>query len=399
MAKPMLIFSPKMQFFDNSGLPVGGGKLFIYQAGTTTKINTYTDATLGTTNPNPVILDSAGRPSNNGAPIDLYVTQAFNMTLSPSTDTDPPTNAFWTESNVTTLGQLVSVQTKSANYVVQTSDRDSLILFDCSAGNKTCTLLPVATAGNGFDVKIKKLDTTTNTLTIQANASENIDGSNTLVTAVPYAVRELLTDGTQWFTLTSPQTVTNGMTVFTTSGTFTVPANVSTVNVECWGGGASGGGYTTTTTGGGGGGGSYAQSSVSVTPGGTVTITVGAGGAAIALNTASVGNPGGTTSFGASVLALGGSGGATGATGTGGTGGLASGSTGTLKLDGGYGGLSSSTFVGLGGAAPMIGITPSLQVVGGISSVSINNTGAGGNGGNSATASGAGSNGLVRIRY
>ena len=52
---------PKLQFFGTDGLPLVGGKLFTYAAGTTTPIATYTDNTQTNQNTNPVILDSNGQ--------------------------------------------------------------------------------------------------------------------------------------------------------------------------------------------------------------------------------------------------------------------------------------------------------------------------------------------------
>lgn len=52
---------PKIQFFDNNGDPLAGGKVYTYEPGTTTNKATYTDSTAGTSNANPVVLDSAGR--------------------------------------------------------------------------------------------------------------------------------------------------------------------------------------------------------------------------------------------------------------------------------------------------------------------------------------------------
>jgi len=49
------------QFFDNDGVPLTGGKLFSYAAGTTTPQTTYTSITGLTAHSNPIILDSAGR--------------------------------------------------------------------------------------------------------------------------------------------------------------------------------------------------------------------------------------------------------------------------------------------------------------------------------------------------
>jgi hypothetical protein len=49
------------QFFDANGVPLSGGKIFSYVAGTTTPAVTYTDA-LGTApHTNPIVLNSAGR--------------------------------------------------------------------------------------------------------------------------------------------------------------------------------------------------------------------------------------------------------------------------------------------------------------------------------------------------
>ena len=51
------------QFFDNNGLPLAGGLLYTYAAGTTTPLATYSDNTGATPNANPIVLDSAGRVS------------------------------------------------------------------------------------------------------------------------------------------------------------------------------------------------------------------------------------------------------------------------------------------------------------------------------------------------
>jgi hypothetical protein len=50
------------QFFDNNGSPLSGGKLYTYLAGTTTPAVTYTTVSGAINNPNPIVLDAAGRP-------------------------------------------------------------------------------------------------------------------------------------------------------------------------------------------------------------------------------------------------------------------------------------------------------------------------------------------------
>ena len=49
------------QFSDNNGVPLSGGLLYTYAAGTTTPQTTYTSVSGVTANTNPVVLDSAGR--------------------------------------------------------------------------------------------------------------------------------------------------------------------------------------------------------------------------------------------------------------------------------------------------------------------------------------------------
>jgi hypothetical protein len=167
--------------------------------------------------------------------------------------------------------------------------------------------------------------------------------------------------------------------VYLPSGTttWTVPSNVTSVQVECIGAGGSGAiGYSHGA--GGGGGGAYAVNpAVSVTPGSSVTVAVGSGGAGVSTYTA--GNSGGDTCFGGSSLGsctVGGQGGQGGQGASpydGGAGGSAASSTGTTKYSGGSGGGGANNGGGGGGAAGP--------------------NGAGGSGGNAANFAGGGGGG------
>jgi hypothetical protein len=99
---------------------------------------------------------------------------------------------------------------------------------------------------------------------------------------------------------------------FTANGTFTVPAGVTSIKVECWGGGGAGGGViganNSTRAGGGGAGGTYTLATIIVTTN-QLTINVGAGG--VGVSQANGGN-GGTSSVVSGVTtisAVGGAGG------------------------------------------------------------------------------------------
>lgn len=52
--------NPKQQFFDANGEPLVGGKIYTYEAGTSTPVATYVDSAGVTQNTNPIILDSRG---------------------------------------------------------------------------------------------------------------------------------------------------------------------------------------------------------------------------------------------------------------------------------------------------------------------------------------------------
>lgn len=143
-------------------------------------------------------------------------------------------------------------------------------------------------------------------------------------------------------------------TTYHVSGTFIVPAGVTSAVVECWGGGGGGGGTAAPVSyGGGGGGGSYARDTLSVTPGTSYSVTVGTGGSGG--NGTSAGFPGNNTIFGNNiVVATGGSGGKAGINGgiygLGGAG-ATTGMVGAVTYTGGNGGKAPTTPASGGGGS------------------------------------------------
>ena len=99
----------------------------------------------------------------------------------------------------------------------------------------------------------------------------------------------------------------SGVQGFTVSGSFTVPASVTAVEVEVWGGGSGSYASVANLPSGGGAGGGYARKRIAgVIPGQTVPVTVGAGGAG-GTTAGAAPSGGGTSSFGTYVSATGGS--------------------------------------------------------------------------------------------
>lgn len=95
---------PKFQALTNAGEPLVGGRLYSYQAGTTTPLATYTDSTEVTPNTNPVILDARGE-----AAVWLAASPAYKLVLKDSLDTE-----IWSVDNIESSGYLPSVLASTA---------------------------------------------------------------------------------------------------------------------------------------------------------------------------------------------------------------------------------------------------------------------------------------------
>lgn len=72
---------PFLQFFDDNGDPLDGGKLYTYESGTETPQATYPAPSGGSAHANPIILDSAGR-----ATVYLIEGASYTFTLNDSAD-------------------------------------------------------------------------------------------------------------------------------------------------------------------------------------------------------------------------------------------------------------------------------------------------------------------------
>jgi len=119
--------------------------------------------------------------------------------------------------------------------------------------------------------------------------------------------------GVSVFPAASSAGVTQKVSTFTSTGTFTAPTNCSSVEITLVGGGGGGGGAryagnNSMRQGGGGGGGLVVKKQLSVTPGTSYTVTIGAGGSGGTYLAA--GSVGSDSTFGSLATALGGGSGA-----------------------------------------------------------------------------------------
>lgn len=194
--------------------------------------------------------------------------------------------------------------------------------------------------------------------------------------------------------------------IFTESGTFTVPAGVTSVDVELWGGGGSGGvavGTAGRATG--GGAGAYSKKeNIAVTPLAELTVTVGTGGTSVSMNSpagsgnSTQGNAGNDSWFidTSTILAKGGGAGQAGtdAVAPQANGGAAASGVGDTKFSGGNGASSSNVGSTGGGGGAGDGADGGSSSSNGSNATTGGGSGGavgGGNGGTGAFASGTGS--------
>lgn len=175
------------QWFTSAGAVCNGCLLNAYIAGTTTRLDTYSDAALSTPNANPVVLDSAGRATV------FLGDRAYKFVLTTSGGTE-----IWTRDNVVGRVAPSNLLTKTANYTVLTSDgKDVVIACDASGGAVTITLY-TAVGNSGRRIAVKKTDASANACVLDGNAAETIDGAATLSLGTQYQDAMITSNGTNW---------------------------------------------------------------------------------------------------------------------------------------------------------------------------------------------------------
>lgn len=146
---PVLLTPPVLQFLDDDGVPLAGGKIYTYAAGTDNPKATYTDASGNTQAANPVVLDSAGRTV-------VWVQGSYKFVIK-----DAQNNIIRTTDNVTAFNVIPAAapsffQSFSGDGV-QTSftlssdlgtDEKAILVFVDAGGNSAITNTPFFQAIN-----------------------------------------------------------------------------------------------------------------------------------------------------------------------------------------------------------------------------------------------------------
>ena len=175
---PSLFAGIGAQFFDNAGNVLTGGKIYSYQAGTTTPIATYTTEMANVAHSNPIILDASGRVPSGGEiwlktgdfSYYKFVLKDVNDVLIATYDFVPGT---YTQSDlgivsITSFGAVGDGVTNNVNAITNA-------IADATANNKP-VYVPVDAAGGNYAI-------TSGTLTIPSTAKIIYDGAARIFTS------------------------------------------------------------------------------------------------------------------------------------------------------------------------------------------------------------------------
>lgn len=233
-----MILSPviRQKFFSTAGVPLVGGKLFSYIAGTTTPQATYTDQSGNTPNTNPVVMDANGE-----ANVWLDPSLAYKFVLKDASD-----NVQWTIDQVSgagltgapgwnansnySEGSIVADDSGAGIFYVSLQDSnvgnalsnvsfwralgggirtlttnttllvtDEIVRSDSTGSAVTHTFPACATTPIGKKICVKDVGTGGFSTSIIGSGSDNIDGTNTYASVLQQNDSiTVVNNGTSW---------------------------------------------------------------------------------------------------------------------------------------------------------------------------------------------------------
>lgn len=223
----------RQRFFDSNGVPLAGGQLYSYVAGTTTPLVTYSGST-GTTNTNPVVLDAYGYADvwlDPTLDYKLILEDSNNKVLWTVDNVSYPTGLTTWNTNATYQAGAIVIDTSGTGmlYVSLVNNNQGNALTDVSAwrvfdgnirtvsvnttllitdnllrsnstsGSLTHTLPACSTTPIGKRIAILDVGTGGNSTSVKGNGSDTIQGNNTFASALSeFYVLEVENNGSSW---------------------------------------------------------------------------------------------------------------------------------------------------------------------------------------------------------
>jgi hypothetical protein len=234
-----LMWAKSQQFFDNSGNPLNGGKIRIYDAGTLSAKTVYQDTDETVPWSPPITLDSAGRPEQP-----VYIGSGpWKYTLETSAGV-----VFITEDNipgdtVLTVDEYarpnMPVLSKSLSYTVLADDIGSMIQADATGGDVTITLISAVTAGDGAQIGVQNVGSA-NRVIVTVPGGQTVNGASSIQILKPRAGGVLTSNAGSW----SGAMTDYPLTTLSKTTTYTVEATDSGRTIKA---DATGGGFSITT--------------------------------------------------------------------------------------------------------------------------------------------------------
>lgn len=223
----------KQRFFDSNGAPLSGGQLFSYVAGTTTPLGTFSDSS-GTTNTNPVVLDSSGYADvwiNPTLSYKFVLEDSLGATIFTADNVSYPQSLTnWNSTSVYQTGSIVidvsgrgliyvslvdnnqgnaltdvsawrlfdgAIRTVSSNSNL--SIADNLVRSNSTSGNLTHTLPACSTTNVGKPITVKDVGTGGNATSVKGSGTDTIDGANTFSESLnQFVSRTFINNGSSW---------------------------------------------------------------------------------------------------------------------------------------------------------------------------------------------------------
>jgi hypothetical protein len=97
-------------------------------------------------------------------------------------------------------GQALTVAIREVDESGPVLDNDYIVLVDATSAAVVLDL-PSATTNEGALVTVKKIDAGVNTVTVEPNASETIDGATNKALTTQYETLRIVCDGVEWWVI------------------------------------------------------------------------------------------------------------------------------------------------------------------------------------------------------